>query len=334
MTDRVRCAFYKHPKFLTLDTLSRGFWVRLLAHCEEHRTAYIREDLVFQLFDPGPGVIITSRQIVARLLDAHLLQETQRGYLVCDYPLTPEQRNHDAKVRAGRARIATARRDSCGKLLSSSYRSSYPGEPQPASTEPAHEPAATILHFPRSHQHNTSTDEEDQPAQSQHISQHKASTIAKARKKGQNRVTQHTFPQVTPAQSQHNGKSPESRQNAQLEPLVLNLRNIINTRSAERARARDADLTPFEADFSQAWSEYPAKTSRKMALNAYTARRREGVSAEDLLTAVRRYVTFLRFQPWRKPMYASTFFGPNERWLEFFHWQEPTPYNEPPGVIR
>lgn len=81
--------------------------------------------------------------------------------------------------------------------------------------------------------------------------------------------------------------------------------------------ATASPLAPFEAEFSKLWEILPKRKgdSRKEALRCYQARRREGITAVDLLTAASNY----RDDPERKnkPEYtlsAKTFLGPNEKW--------------------
>jgi hypothetical protein len=78
-------------------------------------------------------------------------------------------------------------------------------------------------------------------------------------------------------------------------------------------------LAPFEADFNAAWHHYPRKDDRKDALRCYQARRREGISAEDLMAAVMGYADHCRRKKTTEEfmLRGATFFGPNERWLKY-----------------
>ncbi len=54
-------------------------------------------------------------------------------------------------------------------------------------------------------------------------------------------------------------------------------------------------MTQIETDFDEFWSVYPKRAGdnpKRKALTSYIARRKEGVSAETLLTAVKAYKAF------------------------------------------
>lgn len=54
-------------------------------------------------------------------------------------------------------------------------------------------------------------------------------------------------------------------------------------------------MTQIETDFDGFWSAYPKRAGgnpRPKALTAYTARRKEGISAETLLAGVKAYAAF------------------------------------------
>lgn len=81
-------------------------------------------------------------------------------------------------------------------------------------------------------------------------------------------------------------------------------------------------LKPFEQDFEEVWQEYPRRSGpnpKKPAYKAYVARRREGISRDDLLTATKNYAAQLTVDGKIGSEYVlmgSTFYGPNERWRE------------------
>lgn len=84
--------------------------------------------------------------------------------------------------------------------------------------------------------------------------------------------------------------------------------------SIERASTA---ASPFDADFDACWSLYPRKVARKAALAAYIARRRAGISHDELLTATGRYADRARGTDPRFVLHGSTFFGPAERWRDY-----------------
>lgn len=93
----------------------------------------------------------------------------------------------------------------------------------------------------------------------------------------------------------------------------------IDTKDRENARAL------FELEFEPIWKRYPRRLARKAALNAFIARRRDGVDAESMGRAVDGYRLCCEHEARmdRHIMYGATFFGPNERWQEFDGWRAP-----------
>lgn len=81
----------------------------------------------------------------------------------------------------------------------------------------------------------------------------------------------------------------------------------------ERARASTED------EFAVAWEPYPRKVARKAAFKAFTARRNDGVPAEELVAASTHYATVIQRDRTeeRFVLHGATFFGPNERWRDF-----------------
>jgi hypothetical protein len=73
----------------------------------------------------------------------------------------------------------------------------------------------------------------------------------------------------------------------------------------------------YEADFDRTWAEYPRKRSgRKPALKAYTARRRAGVSADDLHRATVNYAKATVDTEQRFVKLGATFYGPDDHWRD------------------
>lgn len=82
------------------------------------------------------------------------------------------------------------------------------------------------------------------------------------------------------------------------------------------------DTAGYSAEFESSWSKYPKRAggnSKKAAHKAWTARIREGVSAETLDAAVQAYAAEMIAKSKVGTEYvkqAATFFGPNEHWRE------------------
>lgn len=74
---------------------------------------------------------------------------------------------------------------------------------------------------------------------------------------------------------------------------------------------------PFGADFDEWYRVFPRKKERKLAHRKYVARRREGVSKADLLTAARNYRQETSKTEQRYIKHAATFLGPDEHWREY-----------------
>ena len=74
----------------------------------------------------------------------------------------------------------------------------------------------------------------------------------------------------------------------------------------------------FKREFEVVWQAYPRRAAnpRGKALKAYIARRKAGVSAEELLAGVRAYAGYIareRVAP-RFVKHGQRFFGPDEEW--------------------
>lgn len=72
----------------------------------------------------------------------------------------------------------------------------------------------------------------------------------------------------------------------------------------------------WETDFSIAWERYPRKEARKPALKCYLTRRREGITADELLSATKNYAAARAGEDPKFTMQGPTFYGPNERWRD------------------
>ena len=80
----------------------------------------------------------------------------------------------------------------------------------------------------------------------------------------------------------------------------------------------------YSNDFLVAWAQYPKRgeheNPKKLAYKAWWARLKEGVSVETLTAATLEYARYCKRSgkaDTEKVLMASTFYGPNERWLHF-----------------
>ncbi len=106
--------------------------------------------------------------------------------------------------------------------------------------------------------------------------------------------------------------------------------------SSEMDRRTPKDDDPFYNDamaadvprevvttFLKAWQHYPVRAGgnpRRMAFRAWLARFREGASIDDMLKAAVNYRKHCKDSNAFGTVYvlhASTFYGPNERWMDF-----------------
>ena len=78
-----------------------------------------------------------------------------------------------------------------------------------------------------------------------------------------------------------------------------------------------AKSEPYSNDFEDLWKLYPRKIEKKKSLRAYTARRREGSSHDDLLTATKNYAEACKGKDQKYIKHAATFFGPDEPWRDY-----------------
>jgi len=78
--------------------------------------------------------------------------------------------------------------------------------------------------------------------------------------------------------------------------------------------------TTFEEWFESLWKVYPRKVSKSMAKRACRARvENDKIPRESLERALENYVTYVKRDRTEQKfiMHGATFFGPNERWLDF-----------------
>jgi len=81
--------------------------------------------------------------------------------------------------------------------------------------------------------------------------------------------------------------------------------------------------TTYPSSFETAWQFYPQRygdNPKKAAFKAWEARRKEGVSVDELIKATKAYAAFCfvtKKEGTEFVMQARTFYGPNERWKEY-----------------
>lgn len=92
---------------------------------------------------------------------------------------------------------------------------------------------------------------------------------------------------------------------------TINITN--NTRPQKGSEKRAC----FGSDFEELWAFYPRKEAKKAAFEKYKARRKAGVSHEDLKKAVINYARIKHGTEIRYIMQGSRFFGHKEEYLDF-----------------
>lgn len=73
----------------------------------------------------------------------------------------------------------------------------------------------------------------------------------------------------------------------------------------------------YRDEFEQLWKKYPRKVAKQKAYEAYRARRRSGVSREELESAMDNYVRSVKGKKLKFVMHCSTFFGPYLRYEDY-----------------
>lgn len=98
-------------------------------------------------------------------------------------------------------------------------------------------------------------------------------------------------------------------------------KNPLGSRSLSYSPSKvpDPGSQDARADFELAWAAYPkrANNPKAKAWKAYAARRKSGVTAEELLAGVRAYAAYCEREG-IDPKFikqGATFFGPDEHWL-------------------
>lgn len=87
----------------------------------------------------------------------------------------------------------------------------------------------------------------------------------------------------------------------------------------------------YTEEFEIIWKAYPKRAGgnpKKSAFKAYNARRKEGVTHDELLAGVERYNAYAKAEGKEGTeyiMHGSTFFGPNERWKDEYATKKQRP---------
>lgn len=89
-----------------------------------------------------------------------------------------------------------------------------------------------------------------------------------------------------------------------------------SSRPGCKFRSRQAPPPAFVEDFEKTWEHYPNKVGKAAALAAYQARRRAGVTFDELMKATMMYAAARRGEDPTYTMRGKTFYGPQERWKE------------------
>lgn len=88
-------------------------------------------------------------------------------------------------------------------------------------------------------------------------------------------------------------------------------------------------------EFEKAWKLYPKRSgnNKKKANKCWNARIKEGVTAQQLLDGLQRYITYCTHTGkigTEFVMHASTFFGPSDNWKD--EWELPTKTSGKPTI--
>jgi len=101
-----------------------------------------------------------------------------------------------------------------------------------------------------------------------------------------------------------------------------------STNRVEESRKETNAQVAFEGEFLEFWEKYPNKVGKKDALEKWQARRREGISAKELMAGLDRYLAFIKVTD-RYVKNPKTFLGPGR------HWEEPweIPEGKKPEIV-
>jgi len=73
----------------------------------------------------------------------------------------------------------------------------------------------------------------------------------------------------------------------------------------------------FSLEFQEIWGHYPRRLNKAGALSAYSARRKEGVSFEELLKATINYAKVREGEEQTFTLHPTTFFGTKKRYEDY-----------------
>lgn len=100
--------------------------------------------------------------------------------------------------------------------------------------------------------------------------------------------------------------------------------------SPPERKGKERKVESFEGEFLEFWMMYPKKVGKQDSLKAWQARRREGVTAEQLMAGLIRYLAY-KEATGEKQKNPATFLGPGRHWDE--SWEIPAecqPTKRPP----
>jgi len=72
----------------------------------------------------------------------------------------------------------------------------------------------------------------------------------------------------------------------------------------------------YEGEFNEIWKLYPRRVARRRALGAYRQRRKEGMTFEEAMAAVKAYASERKGEEERFTMHCASFFGKIRRGWE------------------
>lgn len=109
-----------------------------------------------------------------------------------------------------------------------------------------------------------------------------------------------------------------SRQNAKNEADV-ELGDLPFQESIEELPVQPPKAQEYAKDFEEFWSAYPRKVDKGMAYKKYQARKKDGFSAEELLTAAKNYAAICRKKRTEKDYikHPKTFLGDTTPFTQF-----------------
>ncbi len=100
----------------------------------------------------------------------------------------------------------------------------------------------------------------------------------------------------------------------------------------EKKKKKTITDVSFPKDFTTLWEAYPRKIAKQTASKAYTARRRAGDTADELLLATHHYAVSVKGTAEKYVLHAATFLGPDERWRDYL--VKPDLNGKPQGQVE